>query len=251
MGDFSSLSSLLTDTSSRLASYATNPEQTPRGLKQAVTTTNKTLMEVLRDRALPTDIDPKEIKKVLNQVNKVHQQLPDENTPLSNAIKDLKSNLTDLAKQQKEQAPVQLKGLGKTNELIANGLNKHLSLAHDEMAKLKNFKDPIPFNQLKELTKVVENANMALLKAEAFKSSPKGAQLPSDTLKVLMKILEHAQRIDKNVAVQQMVGAYQTQITKFKDSLKELQELKKRLHVLNWLKGQRGGRTALVEKETR
>lgn len=252
----SSLGSLLTDTSMRLStianSAANNPQQIPRGLKQVsslVNITNKSLLDALKKQAVPTDFDQKEIKRVLADINKLKQHIPlkEKNDPFVRALKELQDNLKDLAKHQKEMPPVQLK-LGKTSEVITNGLSKHLLMADEKLAHLNEFEKPIPFELLKDLSKILDKASVELMKAEAFKASPNGIQLPSHNAKVIQRILENIRHIDQNVSVQVMAATYKTQVSKFKESLKELE---KRLYVLNLLKKTRGKQTSLVEKETR
>ena len=253
----SNLGSLLTDTSMRLETFArqtsSKPEEIPKGLKAAsvlLSTTNESLGLALKNRALLADFDQKEIKKVLAYIAKLNQHAPlqDKNTPFLKVLRDLQNNLKDLAKQQKELPPVQLKGLGRTTEVLTNGLSKHLHMADEKLSDLtKNFKAPLAPDQLKDLSKILDKATLELMKTEAFKSS-KGFQLPSQNMVVIQRILKNIQHLDQHVSVQVMAATYKAQVSKFKDSLKELE---KRLYVLNQLKKTRGKQASLVEKETR
>ena len=260
MPDMSSnhLGSLLNDTRQRLETFAqqatAKPEEVPKGLKAAsvlLATTNETLGMALKSRALLANFDKKEIQKVLAYIAKLNQHAPlqDKNTPFLKVLRDLQNNLKDLAKHQKEMPPVQLKGLGRTSDVLTNGLSTHLHRADKGLKELAdNFKSPLAPEQLKDLSKILDKATLELMKTEAFKSSSKGIQLPSQNMVVIQRILKNIQHLDQNVSVQVMAATYKAQVSKFKDSLKELE---KRLYVLNQLKKTRGKQAALVEKETR
>lgn len=260
----SQLGSLLNDARTRLESFARSttakPEQIPKDLKEVATlvsTTNKTLVSALRAQTLP-DFDQKEIRRVLADINKLKEHKPlhpkegtakaDTKTNFLNVLKEFQANLKELAKQQKELPPVQLKGLGKTSEVFTNGLSKHLLMADEKLATLsKTLEKPIPPEQLKDISKILDKASVELMKAVAFKTSP-AVQLPSQSQKVIQRILENCAHLDRRVDVQVMAATYKMQVTKFKESLKELEE---RLRVLNLLKKTRGKQASLVEKETR
>lgn len=262
----SQLGSLLNDARARLEAIAntttSKPDQVPKGLSQVtslVANTNKNLVHALKAQTLP-DFDQKEIRKVLADIKKLKEHKPlhpkegsraSAKTDFLNVLKEFQANLKELSKQQKELPPVQLKGFGKTSEIFTNGLSKHLLVADEKLSHLtKNLEKPIPPEQLKNVAKILDKASVELMKAEAFKTSP-GVQLPTQSQKVIQRILENCATLGKRVDIQIMAGTYRIQVSKFKESVKELRERLERLRVLNLLKKTRGKEASLIEKETR